>query len=120
MKRDMDLVRKLVFAIDESNHGFAPRKIVVEGFTEEQIGYHLSIMFEAGLITVFTLTSQGSSSPEVRAKSLTWAGHEFADAARSDSLWNKAKSTVKEKFGSVSISLLTQYLQSLAKSALGM
>ncbi|MBL8800175.1 MAG: DUF2513 domain-containing protein [Planctomycetia bacterium] len=115
----MDLVRKLVFAIEEYPNGFAPDKLEVEGYTEEQIGYHLSLMLEAGLINGSDITHMGCTSPQAMASSLTWAGHEFADAARSDTLWNQAKKTVKEKVGSVSIAILTEYLQTLAKSALG-
>jgi hypothetical protein len=50
---------------------------------------------------------------------LTWAGHEFADNARSDTLWNQAKTIVKEKAGSVSIAIFTQFLQVLARKAIG-
>ncbi|MBX7106557.1 MAG: DUF2513 domain-containing protein [Gemmataceae bacterium] len=120
MKRDMDLVRHLVFAIEEQPDGFAPDKLEVDGYSDEQIGYHLSLMLEAGLINGSDITHMGCSSPQAMASSLTWAGHEFADAARSDTLWNQAKKTITEKVGSVSIALLTQYLQSLAKAAIGM
>lgn len=120
MKRDMDLVRKLVFAIEEHPSGFAPDEINIQGYSSEQIGYHLHLMLEAGLIEGSDVTCMDSASPEAMVSSLTWAGHEFADAARSDTLWNQAKAAVKEKVGSASIALLTQYLQSLAKTALGM
>ncbi len=120
MKRDMDLVRKLVFAIEDNPEGFASDTLGIDGFTEEQIGYHLSIMLDAGLINGSEVAELDSSSPQAMASSLTWAGHDFAEAARSEALWNQAKKTIKEKVGSVSIELLKEYLQSLAKSALGM
>jgi hypothetical protein len=120
MKRDMDLVRTIVFAIEEHPDGFAPAKLEVDGYTEEQIGYNLWLMLGADLINGSDITDMSCSSPQAMASSLTWAGHEFADAARSDTLWNQAKKTVKEKVGSVSIGILTEYLQTLAKSALGM
>ncbi len=120
MKRDMDLVRKLVFAIEDHPSGFAPDELKTEGYSSDQVGYHLYLMLEAELIKGGEITRQGSTSPEAVVSSLTWAGHEFADAARSDSLWNQAKATMKEKAGSVSFAMFTQYLQSLAKTALGM
>lgn len=120
MKRDMDLVRKLVFAIEDHPHGFAPSDIEIDGYTEEQIGYHLFIMMEAGLINGADVSHTGCRSPQALASSLTWAGHEFADAARSESFWNKAKKTIQEKVGSITIGLLTEYLQQMARDALGM
>ena len=82
MRRDMDLVRNLALMIEDHPTGFAPRSLQINGYTEEQIGYHLYIMMEAGLIRGADVTTHGSASPQVLATSLTWAGHEFADAAR--------------------------------------
>lgn len=120
MKRDMSLVRHLVLAIEASPSGFAPRDLAVDGYTHEEIGYHLHIMLEAGLIRGADVTTQGAKSPEAIATSLTWAGHEFADAARSEELWAKAMELTKEKAGSVTIELIMKLLASLASSALGL
>ena len=51
MKRDIDLIRKLVFTIEEHPHGFAPNEINIDGYTSEQIGYHLYTMLDSGLIS---------------------------------------------------------------------
>jgi hypothetical protein len=120
MKRDIDLVRQLLFAIENHPSGFAPTELKIEGFTEEQIGYHLSLMLEAKLINGSDVTHMGSESPEAIATSLTWKGHEFAEAARNDTIWNQAKATIKEKGGSVTFAVLSQLLQNLCRSALGL
>ena len=49
MKRDMDLVRFILMAVEEQEHGFA-RDVRFDGYTEEQIGYHAYIMIEGGLV----------------------------------------------------------------------
>jgi hypothetical protein len=38
MKRDMDLIREMLLAIESDAHGFAP-KIEILGYTQEQIGW---------------------------------------------------------------------------------
>ena len=119
MKRDMDLVRKIVLAIEEQPHGH-PDEFTLEGYSEEQVGYHLHLMLQAGLIDGSDVTCAGSLSPQAIVNSLTWAGHEFADASRNETIWNKAKQVVKEKVGSVGIGVLIEYLQKLARSALEM
>jgi hypothetical protein len=119
LKRDMDLVRKIVLAIEDHPHGYAPDRLDVEGYTQGQIGYHLYLMVQAGLIEGVESSNLESDSPGAKATCLTWAGHEFAAAARSEGIWAQAKKGIKEKIGSASMTVITQYLQSLAKSALG-
>ncbi len=41
MKRDMDLVREILLAIDSHEKGYAPQKMEFEGYTDEQIGYRV-------------------------------------------------------------------------------
>jgi len=120
VKRNMDLVRKLVLAVEENPTGFAPKDLGIEGYNKEEIGYHLYIMLEAGLIRGTDVTTHGSKSPEAIATGLTWAGHEFADAARDPDRWEKAMQLTKEKAGSVTLDVLTKLLTSLMSSALGL
>jgi hypothetical protein len=61
----------------------------------------------------------GSEAPEGFITNLTWAGHEFADAARDETRWKKAMGFVKEKGGAVTIGVLTQLLISLMRGAFG-
>ena len=37
MKRDMDLVRKILMVCADHEHGYAPRGLVIEGYSEEGI-----------------------------------------------------------------------------------
>ena len=120
MKRDMELIRKLVLAIEDAPTGYAPDNLTLEGYTPEQIGYHAHLMIQAGLATGSDVTHMGSSSPQAILTSLTWAGHEFADAARDEGRWKKAMGIVQEKGGSVTLSVLTQLLTALMKGALGL
>jgi hypothetical protein len=119
MKRDMDLVRKIVFAMEEHPHGFAPDDLTFEGYSREQVGYHLYLMIQAGLVDGEDASTREFESPQGFASSLAWQGHEFADAARSDTIWNKAKEQVKEKVGGVTLALLIEVLKHQAKQALG-
>ncbi len=48
---------------------------------------------------------------------LTWADHEFLEAARNETFWKKAKGTVKEKTGGLSFELLKQMLLQLPHKA---
>ena len=119
MKRDMDLVRKILLALEEQESGFAEHKFKVEGYSEDEVGYHVLLLMEAGLVHGVDMTHLGSKNPVAAPSRLTWQGYEFLDAARNDTLWNKAKGKVKEIGGSVAFSTLSTLLKKLAAEALG-
>lgn len=50
MKRDMNLVREILLALEEDLSGFAPEDMEIKGYTDEQIGYHILLLIEAGFI----------------------------------------------------------------------
>jgi hypothetical protein len=88
MKRDMELIRKLVLKLEDAPTGYAPDDFNVDSeYTPEQIGYHSYLMIQAGLATGSDVTTIGSAGPIGMVTSLTWAGHEFADAARDEKRW---------------------------------
>jgi hypothetical protein len=51
---------------------------------------------------------------------LTSAGHDFAENARSETIWKRAMDTVKEKGGAITVGVLTQLLASLVKTHYGL
>ena len=118
MKRNMDLVRQILFAIEDHSEGFAPRELQIEGFTPEQIAYHAHIMGHAGLVKAVDTTHMGSTGPEAKISSLTWEGHEFLDAAREPTRWQQAKDIVA-KAGGASIQVWLAVLTDLVKKNLG-
>lgn len=95
MKRDMDLVREIILALEDHPTGYATdAPLAFPGFTEAQVGYHVLIMGEAELLTVDEMTAFGDSTPNAVPVRLTWAGHEFADAVRNDTVWNNTKARI--------------------------
>lgn len=119
MKRDLNLIRKILLTIEDHPEGYAP-ELQFDGYTEDQIGYHAYLLIDAGLAQGSDTGTFGSTSPTARIFKLTWAGHEFADVARNDKLWNKAMGIVKDKGGSITIDLLKDLLTSLMKAAIGL
>lgn len=109
MRRDMDLVRKILMAIEAEPSGYAPQELKIEGYTKEQIGYHVLIMIEAGLIEGQEVTTLGSATPVGMATRMTWDGHEFLDACRENSRWRKAKD-VANQVGGVTLEVFKQVL----------
>jgi len=120
LKRDMELIRKMVLAIEDAPTGYAPDDLGLKGYSPEQVAYHAHLMIEAGLARGADTTHLGSSGPQAQLTSLTWEGHEFADAARDETRWKKAMKLVQEKGGSVTLSVLTEVLKTLMRTAFGL
>jgi hypothetical protein len=98
--------------------GFAPDHIEIQGYTQEQIGYHAVLLGEAGLAAVCDVTANDSKSPEALIRRLTWEGHEFLDSARDKQRWNQAKDLIN-KIGGASIQIWIAILTEIIKKSLG-
>ena len=97
MKRDMDLVRKILIKIEE-DWGYEylgpEREIKIEGYSDSAIHYHLRIMVEAELITsIFPegLSDISSTYIQYPPEIITWEGHEFLEGIRKEETWEKIK-----------------------------
>jgi hypothetical protein len=113
MKRDLELIRKMLLAIEESPSGWAPEyrgPSQFDGYTTAQVAYHAYLLIDAGLAQGRDVTQFDAEAPEGRITSLTWAGHEFIDAARDEGRWKKAMTTVAQKGGVITLDVLKQLL----------
>jgi hypothetical protein len=87
MKRDMDLVRKILLALEGNEHVYQHEQLKIEGYSPDQVGFHMFLMMEAKLITGTEISTMDSKSPEVLPGSITWEGYEFLDNARVEKNW---------------------------------
>jgi len=113
MKRDMDLIRQILFDLEEWQPEMGEVDIEVEGYSTEEINYHLVILMDASLVkAAFQRNIKGDFIwHDIR---LTWEGHEFLDAARDNKRWEKAKIAMAQVGGfalDVMKQLLVQYLK---------
>lgn len=120
MKRDMDLVRNILFELEKLEHDGRWVDLKIVGVAELTMTEHIRLMAEADLIDAIDLSSM--SGPNWKPKRITWHGHEFLDLIRSQTIWEKAKTIVKEKTGGLAIEALetcARYLIAQAVAALG-
>jgi len=120
MKRNMDLIRDILLKVESDEHGFYRDNLNIEGYTQEEIGYHIVLLGEAGLAHVAEVTAHGDKSPAGIITRLTWDGHEFLDAARDRKIWNKAKDQIGKTLASAGFQVLMLVLNNLAKQQLGL
>jgi hypothetical protein len=117
MKRDMELVRKILFQAESGANGFCPA-IRVEGYDESQIGYHCYLIVTMGFAIGESTT--GDTGPNGRMTYLTAAGHDFIDAIRDDTVWKRTWGLVNSAVSSVSVDLLKHVATHYAKEQMGL
>jgi Hypothetical protein (DUF2513) len=119
MKRDLELIRQLMLAIELKDTRFSAESIEIDGYDSSQINYHLKLMIEAKLVDGRVINQIFNQSTTIIEK-LSWEGCNFLDDARNESVWQKTMEIVKDKGGSVSVGVLTQLLASVAKQLVGL
>ena len=114
MKRDMQLARKVLLKLEESESGrFGGQELslpIIDGYTDRQVGYHCYLLHQAGLLDGIEPQSRGAKreGPSVYPIHLTWAGHDFIDSVRSDTVWNWMTKKILTTVESVSFQTLSQ------------
>ncbi len=110
MKRDMDLVREILLKLEAHPAQIFGAEMEIDGYSKEEINFHLMLMNEAGLINA----DDSSAGTEIYFLPLwiTWAGYEFLDDAKNDTRWGRAKSIMQKTVG-VSFEVLKEILKTL-------
>jgi hypothetical protein len=112
MKREMDLVRAILIKMEaDGSVG------VISGYSDQQVGHHVYLMIQAGLLEGAEDTSLGDLDRTAIPYSITWAGHEFLDAARNESVWDRTKAIIAERGGSMAFDVVKALLMEVAKHA---
>lgn len=109
MKRDMDLIRRIVLETAALPYGMALNGL--DKVTPEEFVTHAIWLQEAGLIRANTQAGSGSYAMFANVTGLTWNGCEFADAITSDTVWAKAKEHVLKPGMSFTFDVLKDWLK---------
>lgn len=118
MKRDMDLVRKILFALEARSSPKAVFVLPIEGYDELTVKYHLLLLAQAGLIDFEPEMTKTGRVIRPLVLGLNWAGHEFLDAVRSDTVWRKVIKYGKDKGGSLPFDLAKAAALNLLKKSI--
>ncbi|MFD1189719.1 DUF2513 domain-containing protein [Phenylobacterium conjunctum] len=89
MKRDMELVAKLVEVI-EAKDSLRPEPISVDGYEEWIVQRHLEALSHEGMVDAIISRTLDELHPTVFVRDLTWAGHDFAATLKSPA-WQEVK-----------------------------
>jgi hypothetical protein len=118
MKRDMDLAREILLWIEKYDTGSGGRlpNLSIEGRSHEEVSAHVRLLREANLIDAINASSMRGTNWIPRR--LTWEGHDFLEASRNESFWQKAKERALSVTGGLTFEALKEVLKQLVKEAM--
>ena len=97
MKRDMDLIRKILFFVEENYVAGGPEiDVHIDGYLDSVIYEHCILMKDDGLI-MRLLDTSSLESKSCKIGNLTSERFDFLDKIRADTDWNRTKSVISEK-----------------------
>lgn len=117
MKRDMSLVRTILFTLSESDDSISSDDPAFGGYPRAVVGYHFQILDEAGLIVASVQAADNNPYYFAIASRLTWEGNDFLDAIRDESIWEKVRSTIGQATGTASFEVFKNVATSMAIEA---
>jgi hypothetical protein len=120
MKRDMDLVRQLLLEIEEvpARGTYLTTESELAGDDPAVLREHLWLLNDAGFLHGYFAEASAADADD-GCEGLTWRGHDFLDAARSESIWQEAKARLTASGVGMTLTVLNALLVSVAKEKLG-
>lgn len=98
MKRDMELIRKILFYVEENYTAGQVwiKQINIDGYDSNTITEHIILAYESGFFqdinNISTLCCK-----EYWVGNLSNEGYDFLDKIRNDTIWNKTKIEITKK-----------------------
>ncbi|MFI8383347.1 DUF2513 domain-containing protein [Pseudomonas sp. NPDC079086] len=134
MRRDWELVRTILFGVEELNDISSvyvpddlPAGIQRATSKEDESRFfkhyeHVALLVEAGLIEgtnggTYILDGSRKRFDVIRPTRLTWRGHEFLDSIRSEQVWNQIQAKTVDKGGALTFEVIKELAIGLIKSA---
>ena len=128
MKRDMELIRKIMFKIEEDYSGTPIFALQIEGYDMITVAEHCRMMNEYGLIDEYkAFGADNIPILDFLVGNLTWEGYDFLDKVRQDTVWNKTKDVITKQglpmildvVKDVSTAVITSMTEGAVKAILG-
>lgn len=116
MTRDFELIRQIILQIEQAPAGEPIGHLLVDAdpmvFME-----HLCLLLDAGLLDGEVV----SMNPAIfNINRLTWAGHDFIEHARNNTIFKRVLAEAKEKGLSVTLTVLNGLLSKAAEKYAGL
>lgn len=118
MKRDMDVIRRILLAASTMKPGEALQEL--DGVDDSVFSEHVNLLVERGLVDGGAPISLTSGPIGGFITRLTWEGQDFVDLIEGDTAWNTAKARVIRPGVAWSFDVLKEVLKAIAMKSAGL
>lgn len=118
MRRDMELIRRILLAVEARPAPQCFDLVEISGHEQEEISYHVKLLGDAGYLDVYDRRTLGPDGYRYAPSDLTNAGHDFLDGIRNKSIWETAKERLQEVGGTAPLGVVQSLLTSIIKEKL--
>lgn len=101
MKRDLDLMRKLLLALETREEECFASELKIANYDGGRIQYHVRLLAQGGYVVGSDQSTMDGN--DFLVESLTFSGHEYLDAVRSPKIWRMTKEAAVKVGGSLSM-----------------
>ena len=116
MRRDMDLVRDILMAVEDANGRVDGDTLaaLADGDRVKALN-HIEMMDAHGLVRASVTRVTGNDAmARFSVEGMTWEGYDYLDAMRSDMVWKAAKSAIAETVRDAPLSVVKDVCTALA------
>ena len=123
MKRDLDLMRKVLELVEQDDSGVSFRRVTVDRRSAVEVSYAIQLLNEAGLMHACDVAPPRSPDQpplldpalsgfiEWLAGPITHRGHEFLDMTRDPVMWEAIKRRVEKRTLGRSLEMIIALLE---------
>ena len=116
MKFDPDIVRQILLDVESISAGTFAHDIKLQGQDPDVVIRHIQILVQEEFIDGRIYLNEFGIASQCTLIDLSYKGHQFLEIARSNTTWNKAKKSLKEKGIGMTINFLQEILVKFATS----
>jgi len=120
MKRDMDLIRNILLAFENSaSQRISLKSLSIEGASEHEIDFHVQLLKEAGFIDHHIVRPESRTGIKFLASfdtgmRLTMNGYDFLESIRDKDVWERTKAGAKT-VGNASLGFIWEIAKGFGK-----
>ena len=118
MRRDMDLLRRILMTTAESGMPLDAEALVQGRDDFEKVAYHIDIMAQAGIIEGMAQKDMAGGYSFASVVQLTWEGNDFLDSVKNDKVWSKVKQAIAKTTGGAPFEVVKTLAVKATKSIL--
>lgn len=124
MKRDLDLIRKILLAIENADslcyyNGIPQLAEDIDCTDLALVSFHVTLLVDNDYIDVIDISCCGVEYDDYMIKRLTADGCDYLDNIRNDTVWNKTKELLSKVGGTCALELVKTISGKVILSQLG-